>query len=185
MSERNWRIEYLPNRKWNSDFVAKMILIRKRLLILSLWQKNQSLLWTEMYLTWLPLSQDPTSLDSSFLGYVKEVVYQAQSHKIYKYLRQVVYVVARLTGRTKCKMLLSHCLKVLNNVHRTFNDFKSYCKITLYSDMFRWQPPQSSGKVHIVTWNTLWKTPFYNGGMYGLYCWKLWDNNLIINARYK
>jgi hypothetical protein len=40
-------------------------------------------------------------------------------------------------------------------MQHVFNDFKSYYKITLYSVMFRWQPPPpSSGKLHLVSWNT-------------------------------
>jgi hypothetical protein len=39
-------------------------------------------------------------------------------------------------------------------MHHTFNDFKNYYKITVYCDMFRWQPPPSSGKVRVVSWNT-------------------------------
>jgi hypothetical protein len=49
-----------------------------------------------------------------------------------------------------CILLLSYCLKVSKNMYHTFNDSKSYYKISLNSDIFRWQPPPSSGKAQLV-----------------------------------
>jgi hypothetical protein len=60
-----------------------------------------------------------------------------------------------ITNQLNCvNCWLNYCLKVSKSMHHTFNDVKSYYKITIYSDMFQWQPPPKSGKVHLVSWNT-------------------------------
>jgi hypothetical protein len=52
-----------------------------------------------------------------------------------------VTVVAVVIIRDQTAVSSSYSLNVANNMHHTSNEFRSYYKIPVRSDMFRWQPP--------------------------------------------